>query len=67
MAVNGHAESFGFFENRLMHVFTYASMTKKLTNDQLTKLGGKKKWGVTPSNPMDQRLEKLLGLMGIEF
>ena len=31
MAVNGHVESFGFFEKRLMHVFTYASMTRKLT------------------------------------
>ena len=25
LAVNGHVESFGFFQRRLMHVFTYAS------------------------------------------
>ena len=31
LAVNGHAESFGFFERRLMHVILYASMTRALT------------------------------------
>jgi len=64
MAVNGHAESFGFFEKRLMHVFTYASMTKKLTKDQLTKLGGEKKWGITPSNPMGSTVRKITGING---
>ncbi len=30
LANNGHAESFGFFARRLIHVFTYASMTVTL-------------------------------------
>ena len=38
MAVNGHAENFGFFKNRLMHVFTMPSMTKPLTKAQQTAL-----------------------------
>src|SRR5262245_38437802 len=30
LAVNGHVEDFGHFGGRLMHLFTYASMTKAL-------------------------------------
>jgi glycine/D-amino acid oxidase-like deaminating enzyme len=30
LAVNGHLNSFGFLRGRLMHVFTYASMTRPL-------------------------------------
>ena len=64
MAVNGHAESFGFFEKRLMHVFTYASMTKSLNTEQQKKLGGKKSWGITPSNPMGSTVRKITGING---
>ena len=39
MAVNGHAESFGF-RRRLMHVFTYASMTEALNPSQMRAVGG---------------------------
>jgi glycine/D-amino acid oxidase-like deaminating enzyme len=35
LANNGHLESFGFAENRLMHVFLYASMTVDLPADTL--------------------------------
>ena len=43
LAVNGHAESFGFFKGRLMHVFTYASMTEAMNDDQIKALGGQKR------------------------
>ena len=33
LAVNGHLQSFGFLPSRLLHVFTYASMTN-LSEDQ---------------------------------
>ena len=48
MAVNGHAESFGFYQNRLMHVFTYASMSAPLDNEQQKRLGGLDNWGIDP-------------------
>ena len=51
MAVNGHAESFGFFRRRLMHVFTYASMSEALNLSQLRALGGMPAWGITPADP----------------
>ena len=52
MAVNGHAQSFGFFRQRLMHVFTYASMSEPLNAAQQRRLGGMPAWGVTPADPM---------------
>ena len=61
MAVNGHAESFGFYKNQLMHVFTYASMTKPMSADQLKKLGGAPRWGITPSDPMGSTVRRISG------
>ena len=64
LAVNGHAESFGFFKGRLMHVFTYASMTEALSEDQCRRLGGKNDWGVTPSDPMGSTIRRHTGRGG---
>ncbi|MGC6485567.1 MAG: NAD(P)/FAD-dependent oxidoreductase [Candidatus Puniceispirillales bacterium] len=64
LAVNGHAQSFGFFKGRLMHVFTYASMTEPLTDDQIKRLGGERRWGVTPSDPMGSSLRRISGIGG---
>jgi len=64
MAVNGHVESFGFFEKRLMHVFTYASMTRKLSNEEQKNLGGRSSWGITPSDPMGSTLRRITGISG---
>ena len=64
LAVNGHAESFGFFRRRLMHVFTYASMTRALTSEEATALGGKPEWGVTPSDPMGTTVRRICGTGG---
>ena len=52
LANNGHAASFGFFPRQLMHVFTYASMTRALTPDEIHRLGGAARWAVTPADPM---------------
>ena len=59
MANNGHLESFGFAKQRLMHIFLYASMTVDLGNDVLEKLGGKPRWGVTPSDPMGTTMRRI--------
>ncbi|MDF3218279.1 FAD-binding oxidoreductase [Mesorhizobium sp. M7A.F.Ca.CA.001.09.2.1] len=40
LTVNGHLESFGFFRKRLLHVFTYASMTRPLSRTEQALLGG---------------------------
>ena len=64
MAVNGHAESFGFYKNRLMHVFTYASMTQMLSEAQQKRLGGQASWGITPADPMGSTIRRHDGAQG---
>lgn len=52
LAVNGHIQSFGFYPRRLLHVFTYASMTRALTPEESLQLGGVPDWGILPADPM---------------
>ena len=59
LATNGHLESFGFEEGRLMHLFLYASMTPELSGDDLGKLGGAPRWGITPSDPMGTTVRRI--------
>ncbi len=64
LAVNGHAESFGHFQRRLMHVFTYASMTRAMTVEEVTRLGGLPIWGATPADPMGTTVRRISGAGG---
>ena len=64
LATNGHAESFGFFSRRLMHVFTYASMTRRLSDGEIHALGGLPSWGVTPADPMGATVRRVSGTGG---
>lgn len=63
-ANNGHLESFGFAQQRLMHIFLYASMTVDLSGEALKKLGGKPRWGITPSDPMGTTMRRIDGALG---
>ncbi|MGA9434377.1 MAG: FAD-binding oxidoreductase [Roseobacter sp.] len=64
LAVNGHLESFGHMTGRLMHVFTYASMTRALTDAESAALGGQPVWGVTPADPLGTTVRRISGLGG---
>ncbi len=64
LAVNGHAESFGHFKGRLLHVFLYASMTRPLSDAELRRLGGQARWGLTPADPMGSTVRKISGTGG---
>lgn len=64
LAVNGHIQNFGFFERRLMHVFTYASMTRAMTKDEVGRLGGATRWGVLPADPMGSTVRRISGIGG---
>lgn len=59
LANNGHAESFGFFKRRLMHVFTYASMTEPLNPNLKNMLCGAARWAITPADPMGSTLRRI--------
>ncbi|MEM8777143.1 MAG: FAD-binding oxidoreductase, partial [Pseudomonadota bacterium] len=64
LAVNGHAEDFGFFKGRLLHIFLYASMTRALTETEQKKLGGEARWGLTPADPMGSTVRRISGTGG---
>lgn len=64
LAVNGHLESFGHMTGRLMHVFTYASMTAPLNASQVARLGGAPVWGLTPADPLGTTVRRISGTGG---
>lgn len=64
LAVNGHAESFGYFKRRLVHIYLYASMTRKLTDSEIKSLGGKVNWDFTPADAMGTTVRKISGVGG---
>jgi len=59
LTVNGHLESFGFFQRRLMHIYLYGSMTRALTPEEDQRLGGEAVWGFTPADPMGTTVRKI--------
>ncbi|TPE49282.1 NAD(P)/FAD-dependent oxidoreductase [Amaricoccus solimangrovi] len=58
LANNGHAERFGLFRGRLLHVHTYASMTEPFDP---ARLGGDRAWAATPASPMGTTLRRVTG------
>lgn len=61
LANNGYAERFGFFRGRLLHVYTYASMTAAFDP---ARLGGLRSWAATPASPMGTTLRRIEGRFG---
>jgi len=59
LTVNGHLESFGYERDRLMQLFLFAVMTPELDEDACSKLGGRTRWGITPSDPMGTTLRRI--------
>lgn len=59
LAVNGHVASLGLFGGRLMHVFTFASMTRRLDETEQRRLGGESEWGLIPADPMGSTVRRL--------
>lgn len=56
LAVNGHLESFGVAQGRLVQLFLFASMTEELDPKAV---GGALRWGVTPSDPMGTTVRRI--------
>jgi glycine/D-amino acid oxidase-like deaminating enzyme len=52
-------ESFGFERGRLMQLFLYAVMTPELDAEALARLGGRPRWGITPSDPMGTTVRRI--------
>lgn len=60
LGVNGHIADFGFFRGRLMHIFTYASMTKGFspTSAEGAQTGADH-WALLPADPMGATIRKI--------
>jgi len=56
LANNGYAQAFGFFRSRLLHVYTYASLTKDFDH---VRLAGHRKWAATPALPMGTTVRRI--------
>jgi glycine/D-amino acid oxidase-like deaminating enzyme len=61
LTLNSHVESFGFFRPRLMHIITFASMTRRLSPSEIRKLGGQSSWGLIPADPMGSTVRRIAG------
>lgn len=60
LAVNGHVENFGYFRHRLMHIFTYASMTAAFSPNEFTsRVTGAERWALLPADPMGATVRKI--------
>ena len=64
LAVNGHLESFGYHRRSLMHVFTYGSMTRALSEKEIADVGGKSVWALTPADPLGTTVRRISGTGG---
>lgn len=64
LANNGHLESFGFKQGRLMHIMLNACMTAEIPADALRALGGQETWGATPSDPMGCTVRRISTAQG---
>ncbi|WP_028696493.1 NAD(P)/FAD-dependent oxidoreductase [Pseudomonas cremoricolorata] len=51
LTTNAFGMSFGFLKGRMLPVFTYASLTRPMTEQEQARLGGKPYWGLIPADP----------------
>jgi glycine/D-amino acid oxidase-like deaminating enzyme len=61
LANNAYAANFGQlgFKGRLLPIYTYASMTRQLTREELARLGGEQSWGLIPADPLGTTVRRL--------
>ncbi len=64
ITVNGHLQSFGFYTQHLAHVFTYGSMTRALSSDEVATLAGESNWALTPADALGTTVRRVSGIGG---
>jgi glycine/D-amino acid oxidase-like deaminating enzyme len=65
LGVNGHIQEFGYFQGRLMHVFTYASMTAGFDpGESGWNASGADRWALLPADPMGATVRKVIDGQG---
>lgn len=59
LCTNAYAAKFGGHSNGLLPVYTFASMTRVMTNEEIAKLGGLQSWSLIPADPMGTTVRRL--------
>ena len=58
LTINGHLASFGLYPRRLLQIFTFASMTRALTEEEQQRLGGLANWALIPAHTMGSTIRR---------
>ena len=59
LANNGFGTGFGFYQDHVMGLPTYASMSRELTGEELEILRGEETWGVIPAHPFGSTIRRI--------
>lgn len=51
LANNGFLSYFGFYTDKAIPIYTYASMTRQLTESEVSSIGGRDTFGLIPADP----------------
>src|SRR5207249_4402900 len=58
LATNGFTPSLGFLRRRVVPMFTFASLTRVLTESEQRMLGGDSEWGLVPEERMGSTVRR---------
>jgi glycine/D-amino acid oxidase-like deaminating enzyme len=59
LCTNAYAATFGAHPNGLLPVYTFASMTRAMNDDEIRRLGGDASWALIPADPMGTTVRRL--------
>lgn len=59
LANNAYLTNFGLYRGSLLPIYTYGSMTRQLTDAELSRLGGQESWGLIPADPLGSTVRRL--------
>ncbi|MDP6164991.1 MAG: FAD-binding oxidoreductase [Gammaproteobacteria bacterium] len=55
---NGFGAMFGLYKNQLLPLLLFASMTRVMSGQEQTSLGGERQWGLVPSHPAGATIKR---------
>ncbi|WP_118183950.1 NAD(P)/FAD-dependent oxidoreductase [Paraburkholderia phosphatilytica] len=59
LCTNAYGATFGGHPNGLLPVYTFASMTRVMNQDEIRRLGGTRSWALIPADPMGSTVRRL--------
>lgn len=59
MATNSSVKFFGYLQDRLVTIYTYAAITQKIAQQDLAALGDKPAWGLLPAHRLGTTLRRV--------